>query len=112
MTANIRVLFGLGFDTASEVALLALAGTSAAANLPWYAVLTLPVLFAAGMSMMDTADGLFTTVAYDWAFAHPARKIFYNLDHHRLIGRGRAGHRHHRTGQRAARQPGLDQPGF
>ncbi|MBV8348780.1 MAG: HoxN/HupN/NixA family nickel/cobalt transporter [Mycolicibacterium sp.] len=75
----VGVLFGLGFDTATEVALLALAGTGAAAGLPWYAVLTLPVLFAAGMSLMDTADGLFMTVAYDWAFAHPARKIFYNL---------------------------------
>jgi nickel/cobalt transporter (NiCoT) family protein len=75
----VGVLFGLGFDTATEVALLALAGTSAAAGLPWYAVLTLPVLFAAGMSLMDTLDGLFMTVAYDWAFAHPARKIFYNL---------------------------------
>src|SRR6201993_3351847 len=75
----VGVLFGLGFDTATEVALLALAGTGAAAGLPWYAVLTLPILFAAGMSIMDTADGLFMKVAFDWAFAHPARKIFYNL---------------------------------
>ena len=75
----IGVLFGLCFDTATEVALLALAGTGAAAGLPWFAVLTLPVLFAAGMSLMDTLDGMFMTVAYDWAFAHPARKIFYNL---------------------------------
>jgi len=75
----VGVLFGLGFDTATEVALLALAGTGAAAGLPWFAVLTLPVLFAAGMSLMDTADGLFMTVAYDWAFAKPVRKIYYNL---------------------------------
>ena len=75
----VGVLFGLGFDTATEVALLALAGTGAAAGLPWFAVLVLPVLFAAGMSLMDTADGLFMTVAYDWAFAHPVRKIYYNL---------------------------------
>jgi high-affinity nickel-transport protein len=75
----VGLLFGLGFDTATEVALLALAGTGAAAGLPWYAVLTLPVLFAAGMSVMDTADGLFMTVAYDWAFANPVRKVFYNL---------------------------------
>jgi high-affinity nickel-transport protein len=75
----VGVLFGLGFDTATEVALLALAGTGAAAGLPWYAVLVLPVLFAAGMSVMDTADGLFMTVAYDWAFASPVRKIYYNL---------------------------------
>ena len=73
------MLFGLGFDTATEVALLALAGTGAAAGLPWYAVLTLPVLFAAGMTMMDTADGMFMTVAYDWAFAKPVRKVYYNL---------------------------------
>lgn len=75
----VGVLFGLGFDTATEVALLALAGTGAAAGLPWYAVLTLPVLFAAGMSLMDSLDGLFMTVAYDWAFAHPIRKIYYNM---------------------------------
>lgn len=76
---GVGVLFGLGFDTATEVALLALAGTGAAAGLPWYAVLTLPVLFAAGMTMMDTADGLFMTVAYDWAFANPVRKVYYNV---------------------------------
>ncbi len=76
---GVGVLFGLGFDTATEVALLALAGTGAAAGLPWYAVLTLPILFAAGMSLMDTLDGLFMTVAYDWAFAHPVRKIYYNM---------------------------------
>ncbi|MDI3315411.1 MAG: HoxN/HupN/NixA family nickel/cobalt transporter [Mycobacterium sp.] len=75
----VGALFGLGFDTATEVALFALAGTGAAAGLPWYAVLTLPIVFAAGMSLMDTADGLLMTLAYDWAFAHPARKIFYNL---------------------------------
>jgi high-affinity nickel-transport protein len=75
----VGLLFGLGFDTATEVALLALAGTGAAAGLPWFAVLTLPSLFAAGMSLMDTADGLLMTVAYDWAFAHPVRKAFYNL---------------------------------
>jgi len=75
----VGMLFGLGFDTATEVALLALAGTGAAAGVPWYAVLTLPVLFAAGMSLMDTIDGLFMSAAYDWAFANPVRKIVYNL---------------------------------
>jgi len=75
----VGVLFGLGFDTATEVALLALAGTGAAAGVPWYAVLTLPVLFAAGMSLMDSADGVFMSAAYDWAFANPVRKIYYNL---------------------------------
>ncbi|MCL8209170.1 MAG: HoxN/HupN/NixA family nickel/cobalt transporter [Actinomycetia bacterium] len=75
----VGVLFGLGFDTASEVALLFLAGGAAAANLPWYAVLALPVLFAAGMSLFDTLDGSFMNVVYGWAFARPVRKIYYNL---------------------------------
>jgi nickel/cobalt transporter (NiCoT) family protein len=75
----IGLLFGLGFDTATEVALLVMAGTSVAAGLPFYAILSLPVLFAAGMSLFDTADGCFMNFAYDWAFARPARKIFYNL---------------------------------
>lgn len=76
---GVGALFGLGFDTATEVALLALAGTGAAAGLPWYALLTLPVLFAAGMSLMDTADGLFMSLAYGWAFTNPVRKTYYNL---------------------------------
>lgn len=75
----VGLLFGLGFDTATEVALLALAGTGAAAGLPWWAVLTLPVLFAAGMCLMDSVDGIFMAAAYDWAFTRPARKIYYNL---------------------------------
>ncbi|MEU1431359.1 HoxN/HupN/NixA family nickel/cobalt transporter [Nocardia sp. NPDC005746] len=75
----IGLLFGLGFDTATEVALLVLAGTSAAAGLPWYAILCLPVLFAAGMSLLDTIDGTFMNFAYGWAFANPVRKIYYNL---------------------------------
>jgi high-affinity nickel-transport protein len=75
----VGALFGLGFDTATEVALLALAGTGAAAGLPWYAVLVVPLLFAAGMSLMDTLDGLLMTVAYDWAFMQPVRKLYYNL---------------------------------
>jgi high-affinity nickel-transport protein len=78
-TYPVGVLFGLGFDTATEVALLALAGSGASAGLPWYAILVLPLLFASGMSLMDTVDGLFMNVAYDWAFAQPVRKIFYNL---------------------------------
>jgi high-affinity nickel-transport protein len=75
----IGVLFGLGFDTATEVALLVLAGSGAAAGLPWYAILTLPVLFAAGMSLFDTVDGSFMNFAYGWALANPVRKIYYNL---------------------------------
>ncbi len=75
----IGVLFGLGFDTATEVALLVLAGGAAGAGLPWYAVLCLPVLFAAGMSLMDTIDGSFMNFAYGWAFSKPVRKVYYNL---------------------------------
>jgi high-affinity nickel-transport protein len=74
----VGVLFGFGFDTVTEVGLLVVAGGAAAANLPWYAVLTLPVLFAAGMSLLDTADGAFMNVAYGWAFSRPVRKVYYN----------------------------------
>jgi len=72
-------LFGLGFDTATEVALLVLAGTAVVSGLPFYAILSLPILFAAGMSLLDTADGCFMNFAYDWAFARPVRKVYYNL---------------------------------
>ncbi|MET9488835.1 HoxN/HupN/NixA family nickel/cobalt transporter [Nocardia sp. NPDC006630] len=75
----VGILFGLGFDTATEVALLVLAGTSAAAGLPWYAILCLPVLFAAGMSLLDTIDGSFMNFAYGWAFSKPVRKVYYNI---------------------------------
>jgi high-affinity nickel-transport protein len=73
------VLFGLGFDTATEVALLVLAGSGAASGLPWYAIMVLPLLFAAGMSLLDSLDGLFMSVAYDWAFLNPVRKVYYNI---------------------------------
>lgn len=73
------LLFGLGFDTATEIALLVLAGSGAASGLPWYAILCLPVLFAAGMSLLDTIDGSFMNFAYGWAFSKPVRKVFYNL---------------------------------
>jgi len=72
-------LFGLGFDTVSEIGLLVIAGGAVAASLPWWAVLTLPVLFAAGMSLLDTLDGAFMNVAYGWAFSRPVRKIYYNI---------------------------------
>src|SRR5215469_15248328 len=75
----IGFLFGLGFDTATEVAFLVLAGTAVVNGLPFYAVLSLPFLFAAGMSLFDTADGCFMNFAYDWAFARPVRKVYYNL---------------------------------
>jgi high-affinity nickel-transport protein len=73
------LLFGLGFDTATEIALLATAGTAAAGGLPLYAILCLPILFAAGMSLLDTLDGAFMNFAYGWAFSRPVRKVFYNI---------------------------------
>jgi high-affinity nickel-transport protein len=76
---GVGVLFGLGFDTASEVALLVLASAGAASGLPWYAILSLPVLFAAGMCLFDTIDGTFMNFAYGWAFSKPVRKVYYNL---------------------------------
>jgi nickel/cobalt transporter (NiCoT) family protein len=75
----IGVLFGLGFDTATEVGLLVMAGGAAAFNLPFYSILVLPILFAAGMCLMDTIDGVFMNAAYGWAFARPVRKVFYNI---------------------------------
>jgi nickel/cobalt transporter (NiCoT) family protein len=75
----VGVLFGLGFDTATEVALLLLASTAVVSGLPFYAILSLPILFAAGMCLFDTADGCFMNFAYDWAFARPVRKVYYNI---------------------------------
>jgi high-affinity nickel-transport protein len=76
---GVGVLFGLGFDTASEVALLVLASAGAASGLPWYAILSLPVLFAAGMCLFDTIDGTFMNFAYGWALSKPVRKVYYNI---------------------------------
>ncbi|MGZ4404139.1 MAG: Nickel transporter NicT [Gaiellaceae bacterium] len=73
------ILFGLGFDTASEVGLLALAAGVATHHVPFLAVMALPILFAAGMSLMDTIDGAFMTQAYGWAFSNPVRKVYYNI---------------------------------
>jgi high-affinity nickel-transport protein len=72
-------LFGLGFDTATEVTLMVMAGSGAAAGLPWYAIICLPLLFACGMSLFDTLDGTFMNFAYQWAFSNPVRKVYYNL---------------------------------
>jgi high-affinity nickel-transport protein len=72
-------LFGLGFDTATEIALLVLSSSGAASGLPWYAILCLPMLFAAGMLLFDTIDGSFMKFAYGWALSQPVRKIYYNL---------------------------------
>jgi nickel/cobalt transporter (NiCoT) family protein len=76
---GVGLLFGLGFDTATEVALLVLASAGAAGGLPWYAILALPILFAAGMCLFDTIDGTFMNFAYGWAFSQPVRKVFYNI---------------------------------
>ncbi|MDT4970712.1 MAG: nickel/cobalt transporter (NiCoT) family protein [Pseudonocardiales bacterium] len=75
----VGVLFGLGFDTATEVGLLVLAGGAAAFSLPFYVILVLPILFAAGMCLLDTIDGVFMNAAYGWAFLKPVRKVFYNI---------------------------------
>jgi high-affinity nickel-transport protein len=76
---SLGLLFGLGFDTATEVSLLILAAGAAASTLPWYAILTLPVLFAAGMSLLDSLDGCLMNVAYGWALSRPVRRVYYNI---------------------------------
>ena len=73
------ILFGLGFDTATEIGLLVLAGSSVVAGLPWWAIIALPALFAGGMSLLDTIDGSFMNFAYGWAFSQPVRKVYYNI---------------------------------
>ncbi|WP_051022392.1 HoxN/HupN/NixA family nickel/cobalt transporter [Nocardia pneumoniae] len=73
------VLFGIGFDTATEIGLLVLATGGAVAGVPWYSLLSLPLIFAAGMTLLDTADGVLMRFAYGWAYADPARKLRYNL---------------------------------
>jgi high-affinity nickel-transport protein len=75
----VGVVFGLGFDTATEVALLATTALLATQSLPWYSIMCLPILFTAGMTLMDTLDGCFMNVAYGWAFFNPVRKVYYNL---------------------------------
>ena len=75
----IGVLFGLGFDTATEIGLLTTAAVATTQHMPLLSVLSLPIVFAAGMSLLDTVDGVLMCGAYGWAFAHPLRKVFYNL---------------------------------
>jgi len=75
----VGLIFGIGFDTATEVLLLAATAAAATEGLPWYAVLALPLLFSGGMTMFDTLDGCFMNFAYGWAFARPVRKVYYNL---------------------------------
>jgi high-affinity nickel-transport protein len=73
------ILFGLGFDTATEIGLLALAAGVATHHVPFLAIISLPIIFAAGMCLMDTADGAFMSQAYGWAFSNPVRKVYYNI---------------------------------
>ena len=72
-------LFGLGFDTATQIAVLATSASASAKGIPWVAILSFPILFTAGMSMMDTIDGFFMTTAYQWVLSSPLRKVYYNL---------------------------------
>jgi len=75
----VGVVFGMGFDTATEVALLTTTALLASQHIPWQAIICLPILFTAGMCLMDTTDGMFMNLAYGWAFFNPVRKVFYNL---------------------------------
>jgi high-affinity nickel-transport protein len=75
----VGLVFGIGFDTATEVVLLAATAYAAIQGLPYYAVLALPFLFSGGMMLFDTLDGCFMNFAYGWAFAKPVRKVYYNL---------------------------------
>jgi high-affinity nickel-transport protein len=75
----IGLLFGLGFDTATEVGILGMSATTAVGGMPPWLILLLPLLFVAGMSLVDTTDGIAMLSAYDWAYSQPARKLLYNL---------------------------------
>jgi high-affinity nickel-transport protein len=75
----VGLVFGIGFDTATEVVLLAATAYAAIQGLPYFAVLALPFLFSGGMMLFDTLDGAFMNFAYGWAFARPVRKVYYNL---------------------------------
>jgi nickel/cobalt transporter (NiCoT) family protein len=75
----VGLVFGIGFDTTTEVVLLAATAYAAIQGLPYYAVLALPLLFSGGMMLFDTLDGCFMNFAYGWAFARPVRKVYYNL---------------------------------
>lgn len=75
----IGFLFGLGFDTATQIAVLATSATATAQGIPWIAVLAFPILFTAGMCLMDTLDGFFMSTAYQWVLTSPLKKIYYNI---------------------------------
>ncbi len=72
-------LFGLGFDTASEVAILGMSAGASSKGFPIFIILILPLLFTAGMSLVDTVNGIIMTKAYSWAFINPFRKMYYNF---------------------------------
>lgn len=76
----VGLLFGLGFDTASEVALLSLSAVNGANNLPAICIILLPLAFTAGMTLVDTLDGILMLGAYGWAYIRPVRKLYYNLN--------------------------------
>ena len=76
---GVGFLFGLGFDTATEVGLLGISATAATQGLPIWSILIFPLLFTAGMCLVDTADGILMVGAYGWAFVHPVRKLYYNI---------------------------------
>jgi len=73
------ILFGLGFDTATEISVLGIAAAEGSKGLPLWSILVFPVLFTAGMTLIDTADGILMLRAYGWAFVKPVRKLYYNL---------------------------------
>ena len=75
----VGLVFGIGFDTTTEVVLLAATAYAAIQGLPFFAVLALPFMFSGGMMLFDTLDGCFMNFAYGWAFARPVRKVYYNL---------------------------------
>lgn len=75
----VGVLFGLGFDTATEVGLLGIAAASASKGLPIWSIMVFPALFTVGMALIDTTDGILMLGAYGWAFMKPIRKLFYNI---------------------------------
>src|SRR6266568_2269570 len=97
----VGVVFGLGFDTATEVALLATTALLASQHIPWYAIVCLPILFTAGMTVMDTTDGLFMSLAYGWAFFNPRPEGVLQPGHHRAVRGDLLLHRRHRGPQPA-----------
>ena len=104
-------LFGLGFDTATEVALLGISAAEVSKGLPVAAVLVFPALFTAGMSLVDTTDGVLMLGAYGWAFVHPVRKLFYNITITAAVSRARSRHRRQHRSTRLLRRAFRARPG-